>query len=743
MVALGLVLSALTARAGAVPEPRAAVNWAAFLARNDAVWNQLPTGWDDAVLLGNGLLGTTLFQEGTTGLHFEISRTDVYDHRTAYSTVVGRCRLPNGHFQLQYAGTNPTGTMRLDLWNAEARGTVKTSAGTIQVRSFVHATEKVLVVELLTTGRESQAAWQWRPDTAKTPVAAGIPADYVAYPQPQQSATDGINVSVQALPEGEAYKNAGQGAGQYATAWKVVDAGAGRRLIYISEGYSFPGTTAAQEAVASVKKALNAGMTPLEASHRAWWHSYYPKSFLTLPSAKVEGFYWMQMYKMAAATRADRPMIDLLGPWFTRTKWPAIWWNLNAQLAYAPFYAANHNDLANPLVNVLNEHRAVLTANSGFPDSYNIGRSSGLDLVRPVGPECADLTYALQNVWQQYRATMDEDLLRHKLFPLMKGSFAYFTHLMKTEADGKIHIPATGSPEYPGGEKADDANYTLSLVKWLARTLVYADDRLGLHDPARATWQQMVTNLVPYPADSTGFLVARNLPFAVSHRHWSHLFMIYPLYEYTYDNPAQVPLIERSLNNWLKRPEAFRGFSRAGAVSIYSMGGKGNDALKYLNILLDPAVRYPILPNTLYKEGGAVIETPLYGARAIQDMVLQSYNGIIRVFPAVPDAWPSLAFDKFRADGAFLVSAKREKGKTAFIKVQSLAGEVCRLKSDLVGPLKAVGSRAFTLKKLPNNVVEIDLKKGEWAVLYAGATPPAFTIDQVATVDKPNYWGRK
>src|SRR5689334_6629560 len=113
MVALGLVLGSLSARAGAVPEPKVAVNWAAFMARNAAVWSELPTGWDHAVLPGNGLLGNTLFQEGRTGLHFEISRTDVYDRRTAYSTVVGRCRLPNGHFQLQYAGTNPSGTMRL------------------------------------------------------------------------------------------------------------------------------------------------------------------------------------------------------------------------------------------------------------------------------------------------------------------------------------------------------------------------------------------------------------------------------------------------------------------------------------------------------------------------------------------------------------------------------------------------------------------------------------------------------
>ena len=73
--------------------------------------------------------------------------------------------------------------------------------------------------------------------------------------------------------------------------------------------------------------------------------------------------------------------------------------------------------------------------------------------------------------------------------------------------------------------------------------------------------------------------------------------------------------------------------------------------------------------NTLYRESGPVIESPLSGAQSIHDMLLQSWGGKIRVFPAVPDAWQDVAFDGLRTEGAFKVSVFRISWKTEFIQV--------------------------------------------------------------------------
>ena len=42
-----------------------------------------------------------------------------------------------------------------------------------------------------------------------------------------------------------------------------------------------------------------------------------------------------------------------------------------------------------------------------------------------------------------------------------------------------------------------------------------------------------------------------------------------------------------------------------------------------------------VKPNTLYAESGPVIETPLAGMQSIQELYLQHWNGVTRIFPAM------------------------------------------------------------------------------------------------------------
>src|SRR5262249_27188351 len=73
------------------------------------------------------------------------------------------------------------------------------------------------------------------------------------------------------------------------------------------------------------------------------------------------------------------------------------------------------------------------------------------------------------------------------------------------------------------------------------------------------------------------------------------------------------------------------------------------------------------------------IETPLSAATSLQEMLLQSWGGKLRVFPAIPKSWPDVSFATLRGEGAFLVSAVRHEGKTAWVRIESLAGEPCRI----------------------------------------------------------------
>lgn len=86
-------------------------------------------------------------------------------------------------------------------------------------------------------------------------------------------------------------------------------------------------------------------------------------------------------------------------------------------------------------------------------------------------------------------------------------------------------------------------------------------------------------------------------------------------------------------------------------------------------------------------------------ASAIQEMLLQSHTGIIRVFPAIPESWRNASFRNMRAMGAFIVSADYKEGKVSKIEVRSEKG----------GKLKILNP--FTSK-----VEEKEMKAGETIV---------------------------
>lgn len=91
------------------------IDWPAFLARHDPVWEVLPAKFDHGAFLGNGLLGTTIYTDGKNRMRFEIGRSDVTEHRR------DNARLPIGGMILKTAGVITNGTLRTDLWNAEVQ----------------------------------------------------------------------------------------------------------------------------------------------------------------------------------------------------------------------------------------------------------------------------------------------------------------------------------------------------------------------------------------------------------------------------------------------------------------------------------------------------------------------------------------------------------------------------------------------------------------------------------------------
>src|SRR2546421_3658849 len=164
---------------------------------------------------------------------------------------------------------------------------------------------------------------------------------------------------------------------------------------------------------------------------------------------------------------------------------------------------------------------------------------------------------------------------------------------------------------------------------------------------------------------------------------------------------------------------------------MHALLGHGDVALTRLNQYLD-APRY-MEPNPFYAEAGPVIETPLSAATSIQELFLQDWCGALRVFPALPTAWTDAAFDRLRADGAFLVSAVRQGGRTAWVRIESLAGSPCRLVVadwDSAVVREHTGPAPRVTRGTAGDYV-IELRRGTSVVLAPDATTPLLELSPV------------
>ncbi|GLZ29424.1 hypothetical protein Lesp02_16140 [Lentzea sp. NBRC 105346] len=704
------------------------VNWGAYLGGLDPVWQNMPTTFYQGPFLGNGGLGAAVYRIGTK-LAFKIGDSRVRDHQGTGGTNFGNARLPIGYFTLNTTGNVTDVDLRLSLHNAELTGTVTTANGVLNLSAYVHAERDVLVVTATVKSGNEKVAWTFTPSKARSPRLDFKPAPdgLKTNPDPKVSGT----TCTQDLVAG----------GQTVTKWQIQN-----NTFYATVAHTFPDKTANAKATQTLSEATTNPL--LRKEHTDWWNAFYPKSFVSVADTRMESFYWIQLYKLASATRRDKPVLGTCGPWLEPTPWPGTWWNLNVQLEYWILNATNHKEL-DSLSYSLEKERDNLIANVPSQyrgDSMGIARTTQEDLRGNVAqpgadgdPECGNLLWALHNAYLTYRHSMDDAKLRDFVFPSLRRAVNYHLHFLTKDSKGVYHLPKTFSPEYASTK---DCNYDLALLHWGCRTLIAINQRLGLNDPLLSKWRDVMDNLTKPPQDSTqGFWIGADVKLTKSHRHYSHLLWFYPLYELDVTtNSANRTALTTSLKHWLSFTGAQQGYTFTGSGSMYALLGDGDKARGQLVTLLDKYVQ----PNTMYKESGPVIETPLSGAQTMHDMLVQSWGGIVRVFPAVPAAWASVTLHNVRTEGAFEISAVRKGGKTQWIRVKSLAGEPLRLHpGNLAGPFdvrELPSGNSVPFQQNADGTLTVTLAKNAEVVIITKGTNPELAVEPAGSNSK-RYWG--
>lgn len=715
------------------------IDWPVFMEQHNMVFDSLPTRWQEAPHFGNASIGSMLYEVDST-LRLQVFRADVHDHN---DDTYGWTAYSRPHFQIGYFSLHSVGKLQgcnwtKDLWNAELTGTITTDKGEIQIRHLTHADNMAIVTELTPSKGEEGFYWTWHPEEAKSSRAKTPQneSDIKAYAEKYGSHYAKILNIIKPNSKGKLETNEGvsvwtqnlQSGGQYATAWSEKILGETRTHI-VSIANSYPTLIAAKTAEQDVKSFKNLDSESWTKTHRDWWHSYYPKSFVSIPDKSLESLYWQTIYRFGCTSRPNRYFVDTSGIWSQGGPWPYATTNWNIQCGHWPVYTANRLDQGEELLNRLHNNREELIKAvrpiEWQKDAAYLAHEVASDMSgnreqdMRYYDEVGNLPWTMHNLWSQYRYSMDDSMLREKIYPLLRRSINLYLHMVEEGYDGKLHLPPTYSPE-TGVHK--DANFDLALFKWGCYTLLKASKRLEIDDPLIPQWKNVVQNLIDFPVDENGFRLGSETTSSSSHRHFSNLLAIYPLYLVNIEQEGTIDVLKNSYD----RAHSITGLS----AMVQSHAGPIGAALGKGDIVLEGLKRQQadLHPNGLWYDNPC-LESSLGMANTLQNMLIQSWSdpakeeyGPIRIFPALPSVWQDIEFHDLRTEGAFLVSAKRTAGETEWVRIKSLAGEPCLIRPGFKPQILLQNDRQLKLTQVSTGVYEIDLKKGEEVLLYNKGT---------------------
>ncbi|MDD5677934.1 MAG: hypothetical protein PHW60_08080 [Kiritimatiellae bacterium] len=744
-----------------------------YLDDHDLVYERAPEGWVDGVPMANGHLGAMLWGDGQP-LHVTLDKYDVWETRAPepnwdrfrYSVIRQLLRenrlveiqdicssLPKGSGDtVPYPTRLPLPRMAIDNLTFQG-GRLRLKDATWETgrwRAFAHATRRLFVLQGLPADVTVRLDYAPNPGGKKVRQIQDL-LNLWGYP-PLERGTAGTTQWVrQAFPAG----------GEYVIAYRVRSC-----ELLLSIQSSRDAANPLQAAVAAVENLPE--YDSLHKEHAAWWRDFWGHSAIALPDARLENLYYAEIYKLGSSTRPDGYPIPLQGLWSVDGCQPP-WWgdyhlDLNVQETYWPIYTSNHLDLGDALYE---RFFAMLPRfredGRKFFDSEGAWARCALaiDGIPIVGAKPADdkyvgwvatacspsyLAWLSHHYWLHYRYSLDAEFLRARAQPMMKAAWQLYRDLLEEGPDGKLHLPVCHSPEYAEGTPAEwqaDTSYDGALIRFLCQALMEADDVLAAHDPDRSKYAEILARLYDYPGGNE-LWIAKDLPLTQSHRHLSHLLAIYPLGLLTIEGTeADRLLIENSLRTLRRQGmAAWAGHTYPPMSLIAARAGKAEWAWNMLQLYFAW-----LTPNSLHLNGdrrnfgitlfagtAMTLEAGFGAAAAVMELLLQSWNGLIRVFPATPDFWPDVSFRDLLAEGAVLVSAEKKAGRVQWIEIESRKGGMVRIKNVFQGPAMIAG------QKYSGDILEVPAKAGE-RIRIVPATPPAQKMEK--TDRTKNWFGLK
>jgi hypothetical protein len=365
------------------------------------------------------------------------------------------------------------------------------------------------------------------------------------------------------------------------------------------------------------------------------------------------------------------------------------------------------------------DYRGVFIQLSGFPiyaeDDY-------LGIV-PMGRMAYMTGWAMEQYWWRYLYTKDKEWLRDKGYPVIRDCALFYTDFLKKGDDGLYH--AFPSNQGEDGFTGDPKDYTdraqvMQHIRYSLRSAIKASEELDMDDDLRAQWQDRLDNIAtddgkPEPKlDGIEKKCAELNPpaFGIGKSHKPQL------------RDTKIEATGDYSNLWLWS-------WYFGQATFWIMpqirGGSfiaDRDFGEFRKLI--ERWRHPngiIWGMAIANYGHCGAWTESLGVIApLQEMMLQSWDGSLRIFPAFPTHL-SASFYNFRAEGAFLVSAEKQEDYIKYVLVESLAGSPLSIYNPFYSPDKVqirdlINGEVVKEEVCPEGeIVKINTQKGHIYVI--------------------------
>ncbi|MGC4048837.1 MAG: hypothetical protein QM757_04860 [Paludibaculum sp.] len=439
------------------------------------------------------------------------------------------------------------------------------------------------------------------------------------------------------------------------------------------------------------------------------WSEFWRRSAVEFQDKDLERTWYQNQYVLACCLKPGKIAPGLFGNWSSGrigTAWHGDYhMNYNTQQVWWGVFSSNHVEQHEPYTRLVESLMPMAEWNARvqfglpgayFPHSaYPVPSAANPYPAPPWGYEICETPWTVQSLWWQYLYTLDEEYLR-RVYPMLRAAADFLVAFVKKGADGKYHIAPTVSPENWGAtvdfRLNRDCIIDIALTAFLLDAVAEASTRLNKDHDQLARWREVRQNLAPYP-NVEG-------PYG---RVW--LDVLDAPAEYVYNVPVTLAPVFPGEQVGLDLRRDQLELARRTARTVRLEGG--NDlvwqplARARLGMLdLDwfkREVRYCTTPlgianDRLRQTGGRYRDETNYDymmemgvwtenlslPAVLNECLLQSYSGVLRLFPNTRNLGPA-RFQDLRAAGAFLVSAAWDGSQVTSLSLRSEKGARVRI----------------------------------------------------------------